>query len=203
MDVVLDSACIHHLHLNPINWSRLFIRACFISDISSADGKYLASIFYQPDPPSALPYTKDYSWPHKEVPNQTTWQIFMGQLKKILCHADGQLKEPLDYVASLDAWEQDLIHKVKFVVDEEDLHMVLNDEITLFLVPDGGTENGYGYFGWVIVSHMDILAQHSGHAAGNLDLMESLQTESIGALSLLCVLVCFCRYYNVTINVQL
>eukprot|EP00957_Ditylum_brightwellii_P209326 15361228-Ditylum_brightwellii.AAC.1 len=46
MDVVLDIACIHHLHLNPINWSRLFIRARFISDISSADGKYLASIFY-------------------------------------------------------------------------------------------------------------------------------------------------------------
>eukprot|EP00957_Ditylum_brightwellii_P210124 15364594-Ditylum_brightwellii.AAC.1 len=89
------------------------------------------------------------------------------------------------------------------IIAEEDICEVLTDEITLFLVSDGGAENGFGYFEWVIGTYMEVLVQHKGHAKGNPNLIESLRTESIGALSLLCFLVHFCKYHCIAMNVNL
>eukprot|EP00957_Ditylum_brightwellii_P186557 14203919-Ditylum_brightwellii.AAC.1 len=66
---------------------------------------------------------------------------------------------------------------------EDKLKELLQDGIQLFLVSDGGAIDGLQYYGWVIGTHMDVLVKHKGHAPGNPDLIESLQTESVGALT--------------------
>eukprot|EP00957_Ditylum_brightwellii_P189605 14432633-Ditylum_brightwellii.AAC.2 len=89
------------------------------------------------------------------------------------------------------------------IIAEEDICKVLIDEITLFLVSDGGAESSFSYFGWVFGTYMDFIIQHKGHAQGNQTLIESLRTESIGALSLLCFLVHFCKYHCIAMNINL
>eukprot|EP00957_Ditylum_brightwellii_P210125 15364594-Ditylum_brightwellii.AAC.2 len=85
MDIVLGSNHIHTQHIDIINWCRLYIKACFVSDISSAVGKYLGSMFKSNLPQTTRAYTQDYRCPRQEKPNTKSWQIFTGQLKKILC----------------------------------------------------------------------------------------------------------------------
>ena len=67
--------------------------------------------------------------------------------------------------------------------------MTLQDEQQIYLVSDGGEENGLGYYGWVIVTENQILVKHKGHAADNPRLIESLRTKSVGALTIICCYV--------------
>eukprot|EP00957_Ditylum_brightwellii_P195827 14920102-Ditylum_brightwellii.AAC.1 len=105
-----------------------------------------------------------------------------------------------DCVTMLPKWERDIISGTEMLIEEEDICEILQDEITLCLVPDGGVGNGFGYFRWVIGMHMKEIAQHTGHAAGSPTLMELLGTESIGALPLLCFITHFYQYHQVNIN---
>eukprot|EP00957_Ditylum_brightwellii_P189604 14432633-Ditylum_brightwellii.AAC.1 len=73
----------------------LFIKARFVSDISSADRKYLGSMFKSKLPPKIQVYTQNYRWLRQEEHNTKSWQIFTGKLKKILCLPDGRIKTPL------------------------------------------------------------------------------------------------------------
>eukprot|EP00957_Ditylum_brightwellii_P191737 14596555-Ditylum_brightwellii.AAC.1 len=88
-------------------------------------------------------------------------------------------------------------------MNEEDMIDILSETLSLYLVSNRGKESGLGYFGWVIGTHTETLVQNKGHTAGNPNLIESLCTESVGALSLLlCILHC-CTYYNLKPNTDL
>ena len=77
--------------------------------------------------------------------------------------------------------------------------MSLQDKHIIYLVSDGGEENGLGYFGWVIATKNKILIKHKGHAAGNLSLIESLRIKSVGALSIFCFILRFCEFHEITL----
>eukprot|EP00978_Attheya_sp_CCMP212_P006750 scaffold15641_cov39-Attheya_sp.AAC.1 len=56
----------------------------------------------------------------------------------------------MQYVASLDDWEQQLLSSTQESTEESkyDLHELLTTSKTLYLVTDGGAVEGHGYFGW-------------------------------------------------------
>eukprot|EP00957_Ditylum_brightwellii_P197562 15051017-Ditylum_brightwellii.AAC.1 len=81
-------------------------------------------------------------------------------------------------------------------MEEKDVIDILSETLSLCLVSDRGEESGLGYFGWVIGTHTESLVQNKRHAAGNPDLIKSLRTQSIGALSLLLFILHFCTYHN-------
>eukprot|EP00957_Ditylum_brightwellii_P094741 7214756-Ditylum_brightwellii.AAC.1 len=70
----------------------------------------------------------------------------------------------------------------------------------MFLVPDEGEINGLEYFGWAIGTHMDVLVTNKGQAPGNPALTESLQMESVGALSIMCFILWSCMFHNIKIQ---
>eukprot|EP00957_Ditylum_brightwellii_P082282 6256238-Ditylum_brightwellii.AAC.1 len=70
----------------------------------------------------------------------------------------------------------------------------------LYFVTDGGETNGVGYYGWVIATMCGILVEGKGHATGLPPLMESLCTESMSILSLLCFLLHYSRFHGLTIT---
>eukprot|EP00957_Ditylum_brightwellii_P205773 15345335-Ditylum_brightwellii.AAC.1 len=47
---------------------------------------------------------------------------------------------------------------------------------------------------------VEILVKHKGRACGNPNLIESLQTESMSTLSLLCFLLCFYQFHKITLR---
>eukprot|EP00957_Ditylum_brightwellii_P101511 7735646-Ditylum_brightwellii.AAC.1 len=53
----------------------------------------------------------------------------------------------IEYAEQLSEWERNLISVCDPQQDEEDICEVLQEEITIFLVSDGGVKNGFGYFG--------------------------------------------------------
>ena len=57
----------------------------------------------------------------------------------------------------------------------------INDE--LWIVSDGGTHNGLGYFGWVIATSTSVLWEDYGQVPGNAEQMDSLRAESYGTLA--------------------
>eukprot|EP00957_Ditylum_brightwellii_P029931 2264914-Ditylum_brightwellii.AAC.1 len=67
-----------------------------------------------------------------------------------VCHQETPTQVPpsnfTEYVDSLETWEKELISGTEMVIEEEDICEVLTDEITMFLVSNGGAENGFGYF---------------------------------------------------------
>eukprot|EP00957_Ditylum_brightwellii_P179089 13643048-Ditylum_brightwellii.AAC.1 len=96
-----------------------------------------------------------------------------------------------EYIEDLDAWEYDLIQGCEFVI-EEDICIILWSQCNLHFISNGEEESSLGYFGCMISIDIDILAQHNGHATGNSNLIESLHTKSIDALSLLLFIPRFC-----------
>eukprot|EP00957_Ditylum_brightwellii_P071768 5455263-Ditylum_brightwellii.AAC.1 len=58
-------------------------------------------------------------------------------------------------------------------VEENELKELLQNNIQLFLMSDGGAVDGLKYFGWVIGTHMDVMVKHKWHAPENPDLIES------------------------------
>jgi hypothetical protein len=104
------------------------------------------------------------------------------------------------YVERLPEWEKPLISKIEMLIDEEDIYDIFQDDIILFLVSDGGVENGFRYFQWVIGTCLDTIVQHKGYAAGNPSLIESLHIESKGALSVLSCVFHFCQYHSIKVN---
>eukprot|EP00957_Ditylum_brightwellii_P095408 7267409-Ditylum_brightwellii.AAC.1 len=91
----------------------------------------------------------------------------------------------------------------QILVEEEDLISILKEEIKVFLVSDRGEVDGIGYFGWVIGTHTEELVHHKGHVAGNPNLIESLWSERIGALSLLYFMLRFCINHNIKMHTEL
>eukprot|EP00957_Ditylum_brightwellii_P188876 14377307-Ditylum_brightwellii.AAC.1 len=70
----------------------------------------------------------------------------------------------IEYIQTLDEWGQSVLEEVDMEVEEDELKELLQDNIHLFLVSDGGEIYELGYFGWVIGTHMDVLVTNKGHA---------------------------------------
>ena len=102
-----------------------------------------------------------------------------------------------DYIETLQQWEAELIRGTQQVLEIEDVISILQDEQKIYLVSDGGEENGLGYFGWVIASETEILVKHKGHAAGNPSLVESLRTKSVGVLSIISYILRLYEFYEI------
>eukprot|EP00957_Ditylum_brightwellii_P013743 1036150-Ditylum_brightwellii.AAC.1 len=100
------------------------------------------------------------------------------------------------YIDTLAKWKQQLLSSIEFTMEEEDVIDILSETLSLYLVSNRGKESGLGYFGWVICTHTESLVQNKDHAADNPNLIESLCTESVGALSLLLFILQFCTYHN-------
>eukprot|EP00957_Ditylum_brightwellii_P045033 3416336-Ditylum_brightwellii.AAC.1 len=81
------------------------------------------------------------------------------------------------YEKTLQKWEQELMQDVNYVLDKEDLHNLLEENTPTYLVTDGGVKDSIGYYGWVIVTVMEIVCEAKGHAPGPLKQMESLRAE--------------------------
>eukprot|EP00957_Ditylum_brightwellii_P134860 10282033-Ditylum_brightwellii.AAC.1 len=69
----------------------------------------------------------------------------------------------------------------------------------IWLVTDGGLNNGDGYFGWAIALDTNILWEGRGYVRGNEDLTESLCTKGMSHLSTVTFLKHFCILYNTSI----
>eukprot|EP00957_Ditylum_brightwellii_P011725 885509-Ditylum_brightwellii.AAC.2 len=95
MDEILNSTHIDTKHYDPINWCCMYMKALFVSDISSAAGKHLAEYFNQKELPEMFMYAPTMDWPQQGKPNTESWRIYTGILRKILCRSNGQLKTPL------------------------------------------------------------------------------------------------------------
>eukprot|EP00957_Ditylum_brightwellii_P055503 4206013-Ditylum_brightwellii.AAC.1 len=104
-------------------------------------------------------------------------------------------KSFLQYCKKLQLWEHRLLINVEFLLDQEDIDDILQDDISLYFVTDRGAVDGAGYFGWVIDTALEILVRNKGHATGEPTDMESLRTKSISALSLL-IFVCHYHQYK-------
>eukprot|EP00957_Ditylum_brightwellii_P023568 1779084-Ditylum_brightwellii.AAC.1 len=63
---------------------------------------------------------------------------------------------------------------VAYVLDEEDLRSLLEENTPLYLVTDSGVKDNIGYYGWVIATVIEIMCEAKGHAPGPLKQMESL-----------------------------
>eukprot|EP00957_Ditylum_brightwellii_P185392 14117060-Ditylum_brightwellii.AAC.1 len=61
------------------------------------------------------------------------------------------------YCAQLQPWEHQLLLNVEFLVDQEDIDDILQEDTSLYLVTDGGAVDGAGYFGWVIATDLELL----------------------------------------------
>eukprot|EP00957_Ditylum_brightwellii_P179860 13701420-Ditylum_brightwellii.AAC.2 len=95
MEHVINSQSIHVQHYEPINWCRIYIKALLLSDICTLDRKYLDDCMYIDEPPTNDQYTLDMEWPQQGCPNKTSWKVYSGMLRKILCRADGRLHQLL------------------------------------------------------------------------------------------------------------
>eukprot|EP00957_Ditylum_brightwellii_P003971 302438-Ditylum_brightwellii.AAC.1 len=63
------------------------------------------------------------------------------------------------------------------------------------MISIGGSNDGLGYFGWVIASSSTILVEGYGHAPGHPNLMESLRSKAYGCLTPLLFLK-HCRIHH-------
>eukprot|EP00957_Ditylum_brightwellii_P030803 2334004-Ditylum_brightwellii.AAC.1 len=76
MDILLDSILVNYSKLDVINWSCFYQKATFMSRITSADGKFLASDLGEDYPPYRAMYNNECVWPHQVVPNSELWHFF-------------------------------------------------------------------------------------------------------------------------------
>eukprot|EP00957_Ditylum_brightwellii_P048387 3672473-Ditylum_brightwellii.AAC.1 len=70
----------------------------------------------------------------------------------------------------------------------------------MYLVTDGGTTDGIGYYRWVIATNCDVVITAHGQSTGYFGLMESLQTKSMSILAMVTFLHHFCKFHNITPN---
>ena len=82
---------------------------------------------------------------------------------------------------------KNLIKGVTLKTTTEEISEIIQGNEMLYLVLDGGQDNGPGYYGWVIATKEQIVIEHKGHAPGNKRLIKSLRTESVGVLSMACL----------------
>eukprot|EP00957_Ditylum_brightwellii_P200238 15264629-Ditylum_brightwellii.AAC.1 len=61
------------------------------------------------------------------------------------------------YVSTQAQWECKFITNIEFILDKEEIINLFNETFTLFLVSDGGKDEGLGYFGWAIGTHTELL----------------------------------------------
>eukprot|EP00957_Ditylum_brightwellii_P116369 8876114-Ditylum_brightwellii.AAC.1 len=57
---------------------------------------------------------------------------------------------------------------VDYVLDEEDLRNLLEENTPIYLVTNGGVKDNIGYYKWVIATVMEIVCKAKGHAPGPL-----------------------------------
>jgi hypothetical protein len=105
-----------------------------------------------------------------------------------------------EYCKTLPDWTQYLLKDITYLDDLDDIHNILQSKETIYFVMDGRETDGIGYFGWVISMALEIVVESKGHAPGLKSLMESLRTESISTLLLLCFLYHFSTFYQLTIT---
>eukprot|EP00957_Ditylum_brightwellii_P083887 6375578-Ditylum_brightwellii.AAC.1 len=89
---------------------------------------------------------------------------------------------------------------VNYVLNEEDLCSLLEENTPIYLVIDGRVKDNIGYYNWLITTVMEIVCKAKGHAPGPLKQMESLRAESIGLLSILCFLTHYIKYHKLYVS---
>ena len=80
-----------------------------------------------------------------------------------------------NYIETLQKSEAELIRGTQQVLETEDVILTLQDKQKIYLVSNGGEENGFGYLRLVIATETKILVKHKKHAAVNPSLIKSLR----------------------------
>eukprot|EP00957_Ditylum_brightwellii_P155434 11831294-Ditylum_brightwellii.AAC.2 len=90
------------------------------------------------------------------------------------------------YVQTLLNWEQALLGKLYCTgLGQMPLHQLLQTTEEIWVVTNGGVNESYGYFGFVIATGSQILWKGHRQAQGNAMQMESLRAGSGGRLAAL------------------
>eukprot|EP00957_Ditylum_brightwellii_P000386 30129-Ditylum_brightwellii.AAC.1 len=69
---------------------------------------------------------------------------------------------------------------------------------TIYYVTDGGSNDGIGYFGWVITTDTRIITKGYGQAQRNEHQMESLKAETYGGIAVFTFLKHYRIYYEIS-----
>eukprot|EP00957_Ditylum_brightwellii_P210337 15364855-Ditylum_brightwellii.AAC.4 len=78
----------------------------YLSEITSADGKYLAYHFNDDHPPVSLKHNSEYLWLQQQCPIHHSWKIYTGQIWKMPCKLNGWLQHNLGmWMHDSDQWK--------------------------------------------------------------------------------------------------
>eukprot|EP00957_Ditylum_brightwellii_P142908 10888641-Ditylum_brightwellii.AAC.1 len=69
-----------------------------------------------------------------------------------------------EYVTTLPAWEHEILQSLEYHFDEDDILHMISSNIKVYFVSNSKEHEGVEYFGWVIVTSMDILVTNKGQA---------------------------------------
>eukprot|EP00957_Ditylum_brightwellii_P038635 2920424-Ditylum_brightwellii.AAC.1 len=72
MDAIINSPYMEDKNSEICNWCRIYTKALFVSDISSANGNHLAHAYYNDEPPERLMSESSQDWPQQGKPNSTS-----------------------------------------------------------------------------------------------------------------------------------
>jgi hypothetical protein len=101
------------------------------------------------------------------------------------------------FVTSLPAWEQELLHNSEECEDTETTfaHQLKQRRNKLTLVTDGGAKGKLGSFGWVIGTWDKVICKGRGYAKGYP--MDSHRAEGIGRLAGLLFFKRYCEFKDI------
>jgi hypothetical protein len=102
-----------------------------------------------------------------------------------------------DYVATLPLWERDLLaHATEEHCPASSLYEVPQQtNVNILVASDGGHQDDYGSFGWVIGTKHEVIWDCEGVARDYP--VQSYRAEGYGRMSLLLFLTHYIRYYNI------
>ncbi|CAJ1946086.1 unnamed protein product, partial [Cylindrotheca closterium] len=92
--------------LKWLNWCRMFLQVCTVSDIVTADGRSIRESMWHGKRDNA--HRSSYQWPRTVRPNRTHWKAWQEHLTRALLVSDGSqrlLRHPLGpWIDPLDNW---------------------------------------------------------------------------------------------------
>ena len=102
-----------------------------------------------------------------------------------------------DYISTLPLWERDLlVNATEEYLPDYPLYQLLQQRnVNILVASDGGHEDDYGSFGWVIGTKDEVICDCQGIARGYP--MQSYRAEGYGRMSLFLFLTRYIRYYGI------
>ncbi|CAJ1946859.1 unnamed protein product [Cylindrotheca closterium] len=92
--------------LKWLNWCRMFLQVCTVSDIVTADGRSIRESMWHGERDYA--HRSSYQWPRTVRPNRNHWKVWQDHLTRALLVSDGTqrlLRHPLGpWFDPLDNW---------------------------------------------------------------------------------------------------